>query len=243
MIAAVENVRPLPIVLVLKTEWGYNFGKRASVAYFPLFANLDNKEILVVGGGDISYQQISTFLIFGAKIYLLANDITPHMKVLADAYSQKVTVVQKEPSVAAIQELNCNPTLVVAATNNASLNAEIYSFYENKNVLVENISKRAKCDFIFPAILKRGDVVCGISSSGKSPLVSHFIKRLLESSLPDSISEINDHMDEINRAVKQSVSDPSKRSQVLQAIFARLLEDDNQTPDYEIDGIIGEAEL
>ena len=50
-------------------------------------------------------------------------------------------------------------------------------------------------------------------------------------------------MNEIRRTVKQSISDPAKRSAAMQAIFTRLLEDDNQTPDYEIDGIIAEAEL
>lgn len=213
------------------------------MAYFPLFVNLQNKTVLVVGGGDVSFQQISTFLVFGAKIYLLADSVTQSLEVLVQAYQPYIVHCKETPSVEAIKSLDCNPTLVVVATEDPKLNGEVYAYYQDKSVLVENISSRAKCDFIFPAIIKRGDVVCGISSSGKSPLVSQFIKSLVESSLPESISDINDHMGEIQRAVKQSVSDPAKRAQAMRAIFTRLLEDDNQTPDYEIDGIIGEAEL
>ncbi|MBQ1672288.1 MAG: hypothetical protein II070_10925, partial [Treponema sp.] len=77
----------------------------------------------------------------------------------------------------------------------------------------------------------------------KSPHVSQFLKSLIESSLPQNISDINEHMEEIRRAVRQSISDPSKRSRTLQTIFLRLIEDDNQTSDAEIDGIIAEAEL
>ncbi len=213
------------------------------MAYFPLFVNLQNKTVLVIGGGDVSFQQISTFLVFGAKIYLLADSTTQSLEVLVNAYAPQIIHCKEKPSVDAIKALDCTPTLVIAATEDAKLNSEIYAYYQNQSVLVENISSRAKCDFIFPAIIKRGDVVCGISSSGKSPLVSQFIKSLVESSLPESISDINEHMSEIQRAVKQSVSDPAKRAQAMRAIFTRLLEDDNQTPDYEIDGIIGEAEL
>lgn len=213
------------------------------MAYFPLFVNLSNKQVLVIGGGDVSFRQISTFLAFEADIILLADTMIPELETLVSAYDFKITHVKETPSVQILETLDCNPTLVIAATQDPTLNAGIYDFYAHKNVLVENISNRAKCDFIFPAIIKRGDVVCGISSSGKSPLVSQFIKGLVESSMPENISGINEHMDEIYKAVHQSVSDPAKRAQTLRTIFTRLIEDDNMTPDNEIDGIIGEAEL
>ena len=213
------------------------------MAYFPLFVNLANKQVLVVGGNSVSFRQISTFLAFEADIILLADTLMPELETLVSAYDFKIRHIKEEPSMQSIESLDCNPTLVIAATQDPELNSSIYDFYTRRNILVENISNRAKCDFIFPAIIKRGDVVCGISSSGKSPLVSQFIKGLVESSMPDKISEINEHMDEIYKAVHQSVSDPAKRAMTMRAIFTRLIEDDNMTPDNEIDGIIGEAEL
>ncbi|MBP5437427.1 MAG: bifunctional precorrin-2 dehydrogenase/sirohydrochlorin ferrochelatase [Treponema sp.] len=213
------------------------------MAYFPLFVNLQHKEVLILGGGSVAFQEISQFLTFEAKIVLLADQIDQNLQILIKAYEDRVDFVQKKPSIEAISNLNCTPTLVIVTENDAKLNAEIYAYYQNKNVLVQDISSRQRCDFIFPAIIKRGDVVCGISSSGKSPHVSQFLKSLIESSLPQNISDINEHMEEIRRAVRQSISDPSKRSRTLQTIFLRLIEDDNQTSDAEIDGIIAEAEL
>ncbi len=213
------------------------------MAYFPLFVNLKHKEILVIGGGSVAFQEISTFLTFEPKITLLAQEVSSQMQVLLQAYSQRIDFVQKELSIQAVQELTCNPTLVIVTTDDIKLNTEIYAYFQDRNVLVMDISSRSRCDFIFPAIIKRGDVVCGISSSGKSPHVSQFIKTLIESSLPQNISEINEHMEEIRKAVRQSISDPAKRSRTLQTIFLRLIDDDNQTSDAEIDGIIAEAEL
>ena len=213
------------------------------MAYFPLFVNLQHKEVLIIGGGSVAFQEISQFLTFDAKITLLAQEIDQNLQVLIKAYEARIDYVNEKPSIDSLSNLKCNPTLVIVTENDAKLNAEIYSYYQNKNVLVQDISSRSRCDFIFPAIIKRGDVVCGISSSGKSPHVSQFLKSLIESSLPQNISDINEHMEEIRRAVRQSISDPSKRSKTLQTIFLRLIEDDNQTSDAEIDGIIAEAEL
>ncbi|MBQ9538467.1 MAG: bifunctional precorrin-2 dehydrogenase/sirohydrochlorin ferrochelatase [Treponema sp.] len=213
------------------------------MAYFPLFVNLKHKEVLVLGGGSVAFQEMATFLTFEPKITLVAESVEQNLEVLIGAYSSQVRYVQEKPSLELIQSLDCNPTLVVVTLDDLALNAAIYEYYKGKNVLVEDISSRSRCDFIFPAIIKRGDVVCGISSSGKSPHVSQFIKTLIEGALPQNISEINEHMEEIRRAVRQSISDPSKRSRTLQAIFMRLIEDDNQTSDAEIDGIIADAEL
>lgn len=213
------------------------------MAYFPLFVNLQHKEVLIIGGGSVAFQEISQFLTFDAKITLLAQEIDQNLQVLIKAYEARIDYVNEKPSIDSLSNLKCNPTLVIVTENDAKLNAEIYTYYQNKNVLVQDISSRSRCDFIFPAIIKRGDVVCGISSSGKSPHVSQFLKSLIESSLPQNISDINEHMEEIRRAVRQSISDPSKRSKTLQTIFLRLIEDDNQTSDAEIDGIIAEAEL
>ncbi len=213
------------------------------MAYFPLFVNLKNKEILVIGGGNVAFQEMATFLTFEPRITVVAADPGQNLEILIGAYASLVSYIPEEPTMELIQSLDCNPTLVIITTENTALNAEIYEYYRTKNVLVEDISSRSRCDFIFPAILKRGDVVCGISSSGKSPHVSQFIKTLIEGAIPQNISEINEHMEEIRRAVRQSITDPAKRSRTLQTIFMRLIEDDNQTSDAEIDGIIADAEL
>ena len=213
------------------------------MAYFPLFVNLKHKEVLVLGGGSVAFQEMATFLTFEPRITLVAEAVEQNLEVLIGAYSSQVQYVQAKPTLELIKTLDCTPTLVIVTLEDAALNAEIYEYYKGKNVLVEDISSRNRCDSIFPAIIKRGDVVCGISSSGKSPHVSQFIKTLIEGALPQNISEINEHMEEIRRAVRQSISDPAKRSRTLQAIFMRLIEDDNQTSDAEIDGIIADAEL
>lgn len=213
------------------------------MAYFPLFANLKHKKVLIIGGGNVAFSQLSQFLAFEADIILLSDKISPNLQVLIDAYSDNITLVNSKPDLETIASLDISPTLVVLTNDDPAGNAEIYAHYQNQNVLIEDITSRSRCDFIFPAIVKHGDVVCGISSSGKSPHVSQFIKTIIEGSLPQNISEINEHMEEIRKAVRQSVTDPAKRSRTLQTIFMRLIEDDNQISDAEIDGIIADAEL
>ncbi len=213
------------------------------MAYFPLFLNLKNKEVLVIGSNESAFQEASRFVAFEAKVFVAAPSFDQNLELLQKSYPQFVTLSRVELVMDEIKKLPCSPILVISVSGSESFNNELYDYFQSKNILVQDVSSAARCDFIFPAIVKRGDVVCGISSSGKSPHVSQFIKTILESSVPQNISEINEHMSEIRKAVKQSVSDPQKRRETLQAIFTRLIEDDNQTPDYEIDSIISEAEL
>ena len=204
------------------------------MAYFPLFVNLRSKEVLVLGGGETALQEASRFVAFEAVVTVLTEKPDQNLLLLKNAYPKNIRLVSKKLNLDTVIHLDCKPLLVICTVNDNAFNNEVYKYYSVRNVLVEDFSNSSRCDFIFPAIVKKGDVVCGISSSGKS---------LLESSLPENISDINEHMNEIRRTVKQSISDPTKRSAAMQAIFTRLLEDDNQTPDYEIDGIIAEAEL
>ena len=220
------------------------------MAYFPLFINLKNKDVLVLGGGDVSFQQISMFLVFEARIYLMAEELSQPLEVLAKAYE---TLMDDEKRATYDRFGEDGLKNAGYSTNGpfdfgfGNLNDIFESFFGSSfgfgQASNPNAPQSGSNDFIFPAIIKRGDVVCGISSSGKSPHVSQFVKSLVESSLPENIGDINEHMDEIRSAVKQSISDPIKRKLAMQAIFTKLIEDDNQTPDYEIDGIIGEAEL
>ena len=213
------------------------------MAYFPLFLNLKNKEVLIAGNSDAAFQEASRFIAFEATVVVATESPDQNLELLQKAYPNHVRLHNCPIEIEQIKTIPCSPTLVVSTISDEAFNAALYDYFQSRNILVQDVSSYARCDFIFPAIVKRGDVVCGISSSGKSPHVSQFIKQILESSVPQNISEINEHMNEIRRAVKQSVADPAKRAQTLQAIFTRLIEDDNQTPDYEIDSIISEAEL
>ena len=212
------------------------------MAYFPLFVNLKNKDVLVIGGGEVAFTEVSRFLSFEANIILLADDFCDDLVTIIAAYAKRFHIVEQTPSIEAVKSIERTPTLVISTIQDSETNEKIYAHFQNQHVLVQDATSSSRCDFIFPAIIKRGDVVCGISSSGKSPHVSQFLKNLIECSIPENINDINEHMGSLRRTVSEAISDPEKRKQAMQAIFMRLLEDDNMTSEVEIEAILSEIE-
>ncbi|MBQ3687604.1 MAG: NAD(P)-dependent oxidoreductase, partial [Treponema sp.] len=71
---------------------------------------MKNKEVLVIGGGTVAFQEMATFLTFEPKITLVAAEIGQNLEVLIGAYSSQVHYIQEEPTLELIQSLDCNPT-------------------------------------------------------------------------------------------------------------------------------------
>ena len=50
------------------------------MAYFPLFVNLKHKEVLVLGGGSVAFQEMATFLTFEPRITLVAETVEQNLE-------------------------------------------------------------------------------------------------------------------------------------------------------------------
>jgi precorrin-2 dehydrogenase/sirohydrochlorin ferrochelatase len=70
--------------------------------------------------------------------------------------------------------------MVIAATNDAELNRQVSRDAQTKGLLINAVDQPRDCNFIFPSILKRGDLVLAISTSGKSPALARKIREQLE---------------------------------------------------------------
>ena len=43
--------------------------------FFPVFLNMQNKKVLIIGAGKIAFRKAETLLSYGAKIKVIAKDI------------------------------------------------------------------------------------------------------------------------------------------------------------------------
>ena len=79
------------------------------------------------------------------------------------------------------------------------------------------------CTFIFPAIVKDREVVCAVSSGGKSPYVAQYVRSLIQGFLPPKIGEINDRMGELRLQAKREIREASGRRAFLRQKLTELL--------------------
>ena len=134
--------------------------------FFPLFVNVENKEVLIVGGGKIGGRKAQTLREYGANVTVYSEKVTEEA-ILAD---ENIKVVNKNVSndEAEIKELVKKYFLVVAATDDMELNDRISHVCMSENILVNNVSSKTVMNAMFGAVVKNDEFQIGIGSYGKS---------------------------------------------------------------------------
>lgn len=146
--------------------------------YFPMFIDLSDKNIVVVGGGNIATRRVKTLLSFTRNIRVVAPKVTMEMMELGKAgYVELVKRPVKRSDFRMAY-------MVIAATNDRKLNDEIHRICRQEGIYVNVSSDREQCDFYFPGIYMEDELVVGITASGldhkKARRVREEIQKALE---------------------------------------------------------------
>ena len=154
--------------------------------FFPLFVNVENKEVLIVGGGKIGGRKAQTLREYGANVTVYSEKVTEEA-IFAD---ENIKVVNKNVShdEAEIKELVKKYFLVVAATDDMELNDRISHVCMSENILVNNVSSKTEMNAMFGAVVKNDEFQIGIGSYGKSCRRSKALKGKVQE-LIDEISK------------------------------------------------------
>ncbi|TET94463.1 MAG: bifunctional precorrin-2 dehydrogenase/sirohydrochlorin ferrochelatase [Desulfobacteraceae bacterium] len=143
--------------------------------YYPIFLDLNNQNVIVVGGGEVAERKIRNFLIYGCKIYISSPHLTPHLKQLVA--KKKIHHIPFE----SLDTYLDDTFMVIAATDDPEVNSQIASQAKKHGLLVNTVDQPKDCNFIMPSIVKRGDLQIAISTSGKSPALAKKIRKEMDS--------------------------------------------------------------
>lgn len=165
------------------------------MSYFPAFLKLDNKKILIVGGGNIAYEKLDHLL-----------DFTKDIKVIALTLSQEMSdAIEKENlecEIRAYKEGDIKDyAVVIVAVDDIPLQAEIFQESKQYNCLCNSVDSVDYCDFIFPSYVKKDDLTIAISTSGSSPAMAKHLRRYLQNLIPSGISEFLKEMKELRKTL------------------------------------------
>ena len=171
-----------------------------------MMIDLEKKSVLVVGGGREGTQKINVLKKFGCIITLISIEAADEAVENADLFVKKAF----EES-----DIDDSYSLIVSATGDKETDEIISRIAKEKKIPVNIVDNTELCTFIFPAIIKDRDVVIGISSSGKSPYLVQYLKKLITSVLPEDIGYINDRMGEYRSFAKEKIKDVNERRKFL----------------------------
>lgn len=166
---------------------------------FPVFLKLNQLKVLLVGAGNIGFEKITA---------LLNNSPETSIDVVADYYLPEfLEYVEPFPNVRLQhkrfdQEDLLGKDIVIIATGDNDLNAEIRASARALNLLINVADKPELCDFYLGSVVKKGDLKIGISTNGKSPTIAKRLKELFQESLPDELDQTLDQMHKLRNSLK-----------------------------------------
>lgn len=128
--------------------------------YFPLFVDLSEKKVYVIGAGTIAKRRIRSLIDFTDCLTVVAPEVNPELNSLEQ--EKKIMILRKKFDLQDITDAD----LVIAATNDHTLNNDIYEFCREKNIMVNVCNDKEKCDFYFPGLAMKENVVVGVTANG-----------------------------------------------------------------------------
>ena len=179
----------------------------------------------MVGGGNLALRKVELLLRAGAKITVVAKQGGAGVRTLA---AQGALELRERAYAAA--DLR-DRWLVVAATNDAAVNAQVFADCEAAGVFANTVDSPQLCSAIFPAIIDRGSVQASVSTGGRSPTLARTLRGWLEACLPQGAGALADFAAERRARVKAALPELRRRRQfwdlVLNgAVAERLLSGD-----------------
>ncbi len=177
--------------------------------YFPLFLDIKDKPVLLVGGGDVAARKFSLLMEAGARITVVSPLLGDELNA-ALTRGEFVHVV-REFAVADIKGV----WLVVAATDDRAVNAAVSAAANAVRIPCNVVDDRELSSFIMPAIIDRSPVQIAVSTGGTSPVLARLIRERLETLLDSSLGPLAAFADRWRGAVKAKFADIGARRRFL----------------------------
>ncbi|MBC7982663.1 MAG: uroporphyrinogen-III C-methyltransferase [Candidatus Obscuribacterales bacterium] len=181
--------------------------------YFPIFLNLANQPVLVVGGGAVGARKIELLLKSGAQVTVVAPTLNANVAALVSRGAVKHLAEEFRPG-----HLD-GMRLAIAATSRQAVNAWVAHQADVRSIPVNVVDDRELSRFIMPAIVDRSPVIVAVSSGGDAPVLTRRLREKLEAFLPTRIGALAQFAGGLRSKVKNRIGDPRSRRKFWERFF------------------------
>ena len=201
--------------------------------------NLENKKIIVIGGGNEAEKRIKSLLNEKGEIIVISDSVNTAILKLVKIKQIKLKK-QKIENVKFISELK--PDLIITTTNDKKINQKIINYAKKKKIIAYSSDNPEDSDFSNAAIIDFEKMIqIAIFTGGRSPVMSKKIKSKAEKVLKKVISKediAQIKIQKISRKLaKEIIPTQFERKEYLQNIMT-----DNHIDQLIKDGQIKKAE-
>lgn len=165
------------------------------MGYMPIFANVQGKKILVVGGGKVAFRKASRFIRYGAEVTVIAPDICEDLEKL-----EEIKLIKRR---VAPQDIKKDYIFVLTATNDSCLNREIGFLCKTMDIPINRSDDYSEGDLITGSVVEAGGIYVSVFSSGV-PEMSKFVSKKIEETLDKPVRELHEVLKSLRGKINSS---------------------------------------
>lgn len=166
---------------------------------FPLFADLRNRPVLVVGGGVVAVRKIAALRSAGALVRVGSPELVDELKLLASKNEIDYLPGKFEESWLS------DVWLVVAATDDNEVNQSIAAAAEARRLFVNVVDDAELSSYQVPSVIERGPLQIAISSAGAAPMLARHIREKLEAQFDESYGSLTALLAQHRERIRQQL--------------------------------------
>ncbi len=149
------------------------------MTHYPVFLDLTERLVVVIGGGPTAQGKIAGVLAAGARVRVIAPTLTPELQILVS--EGRVDYHARPFAVGDLVEAD----LVICADSDEAVNALVWHAATAAHLWVNVVDDPPHCTFIAPSIARRGDLTVAVSTGGKAPALAVRVREQIEALIGD----------------------------------------------------------
>ena len=186
-----------------------NFCYNGGMPKFPIYLDMSGRRAVVIGAGSVAVRKVQALHEAGARVTVITERIDP-------SHSDAIDLADTE-LILSLYSKNylVGATLVIAATNDSTLNRQVYHDCQELQILCNVVDQPELCDFYTPAVVKRGDLHIAIGTDGNCPAYAGHVRRMLEDLFTETHGRFVEQLQKVRSQILKQVSDPNRRKALL----------------------------
>jgi precorrin-2 dehydrogenase / sirohydrochlorin ferrochelatase len=179
------------------------------MAKYPIYLELSGRKTVVIGAGSVALRKVQALAEAGGRVTVVAEHIPANLKddflltkseIIVSSYSKNYLV---------------GATLCIAATNDPSVNQQVYNDCQELEVLCNVVDQPQLCDFFVPAVVKRGSLQIAISTEGTCPAYAGHVRNKLEAMFTESHGKFVEELEKVRKHIILEIHNADQRKVIM----------------------------
>jgi precorrin-2 dehydrogenase/sirohydrochlorin ferrochelatase len=177
--------------------------------------NLEGRVCVVVGGGTVAARKVRGLLDAGAHIVVISPSLNPEMEAMAQDGVIEAHLTYYDGGL--LDSLM--PLLVFAATDDTMVNDQVVMDARALGALVDATHDASLSDFTSMALVRRGDIIIGVSTGGTAPALTIYVRDQIAALIGEEYATLAAWMGEARHDVKATIADAGERGEIWRRVI------------------------